>query len=282
VQPAVEMLKLRPVRIGLWDQYGGSMPSGWVRWLLEQYEFPYQVVYPQALDAGALASKFDVLLFPSGAIPMRDGAAAGQGTDDSEPGFMRGPRPEDIPAEYRNRLGQVTVAKTVPQIRSFLESGGTVLAIGSSTNLAYHLGLPVTNALVQKGTDRPLPRDRFYVPGSLLSVRVDNASPLAYGVPDSIDVLFSQSPAFRLIDDGKGASVKQTAWFASATPLRSGWAHGQEYLNKGVAIAEANVGKGKLFLFGPEITFRGQPHASFPFLFNGIYYGPASVGAGKK
>jgi len=31
------------------------------------------------------------------------------------------------------------------------------------------------------------------------------------------------------------------------------------------------VGKGQLFLFGPELTFRGQPHGTFKFLFNGIY-----------
>ena len=41
-------------------------------------------------------------------------------------------------------------------------------------------------------------------------------------------------------------------------------------------MAEAHVGKGKLFLFGPEITFRAQPHGTFKFLFNGIYYGPAA------
>ena len=41
-------------RIGLWDQYGGSMPSGGLRWLLEQFEFPFELVYPQTLDAGNL------------------------------------------------------------------------------------------------------------------------------------------------------------------------------------------------------------------------------------
>jgi hypothetical protein len=33
-------------------------------------------------------------------------------------------------------------------------------------------------------------------------------------------------------------------------------------------------------MFGPEITFRAQPHGTFKFLFNGIYLGarPASAG----
>ena len=26
-----------------------------------------------------------------------------------------------------------------------------------------------------------------------------------------------------------------------------------------------------LYFFGPEITNRGQPHGTFPFLFNGIF-----------
>jgi hypothetical protein len=29
-------------------------------------------------------------------------------------------------------------------------------------------------------------------------------------------------------------------------------------------------------MFGPEIAFRAQPHGTFKFLFNGIYYGSAT------
>ena len=40
---------VRAPRIGLWDQYGGSMESGWTRWILEQFEFPFERVFaPQA------------------------------------------------------------------------------------------------------------------------------------------------------------------------------------------------------------------------------------------
>ncbi len=68
--PSGDALKLQPIRIGLYDSYGGSMPAGWTRWLFEQYDFPYQVVYPTTLDAGDLRSKFDVLVFTDGAIRL--------------------------------------------------------------------------------------------------------------------------------------------------------------------------------------------------------------------
>jgi len=57
--------------------------------------------------------------------------------------------------------------------------------------------------------------------------------------------------------------------------LRSGWAWGQGYLENGIVAAEARVGAGKVLLFGPEILQRGQPHGTFKFLFNGIYYAVA-------
>ena len=279
-RPAGEAYKLRSLRIGLWDRYGGSMPSGWVRWLLEQYEFPFTVVYPPTLDAGDLAGKFDVLVFVDGGIPVRDGRLGAGGGGGGGGGFGAQPDPESIPAEFRGRLGNVTVANTVPQLRQFLEAGGSILTIGSSTSFAYNAGLPIANALMEKqpdGSERVLPREKFYVPGSILQVRVDNTNPLAFGLSEKLDVFFDNSPVFRLKPEASIKGVKPVAWFDSDKPLRSGWAWGQKYLQDGVAVAEARVGKGKLFMFGPEITFRGQPHGTFKFLFNGIYYGGAEA-----
>jgi hypothetical protein len=266
------------VRIALWDRYGGSMPSGWTRWLFEQFEFPFTVVYPQTLDAGDLINKFDVVVFVTGAIPARDGRGGpGRGGAEEAP-FSRMPRAEEIPEEFRGWLGGVTVAKTVPQLKAFIEAGGTVLTIGSSTNLGYLLNLPMANALVEKtssGDERALSRDKYYIPGSVLQVSVDNSNPLAYGMPEEVDVFFDNSPVFRLKPEASLKGVKPVAWISNDKPLRSGWAWGQKYLQDGVAVVEANVGKGKLFMFGPEINFRAQPHGTFKFLFNGIYYGRA-------
>ena len=271
-RPAGDSMKLKPVRIGLWDQYGGSMPSGWTRWIFEQYEFPFEVVFPQTLDAGNLNAKYDVLVFVDGGIPERDQQAGGGGQ----------PAAETIPAEFRGWLGRVTVAKTVPELKKFVENGGTVLTIGSSTSLGHHLGLPIRDALVERiagGAERPLPREKFYIPGTILEARIDNTNPLAYGMGDTAMVMWDESPAFRLQPEAGLKGVKPVAWFDSATPLRSGWAWGQQYLDQAVAIVDAPVGKGRVVLFGPEVLWRAQPHGTFKLFFNGIYYGSASSGA---
>ena len=93
--------------------------------------------------------------------------------------------------------------------------------------------------------------------------------------------MFDNSPVLRLGPSAAINGVRPVAWFAGKDSLRSGWAWGQHYLEDGVAAAEATIGKGKVFLLGPEITFRAQPHGTFKFLFNGIYYGtsvPATAG----
>ena len=250
---------LKPTRLALWDRYGGSMPSGWLRLVLEQFEFPYEVVYVPQIDAGELRTKFDVLILPDGAIP-----------DPSRGGFTpRAPRVEAIPEEFRSRIGSFTTATTLPQLRAFLEGGGQVLSIGGSTSLAKHLGLPVGDKLVD-AAGAPLAGEQYYVPGSVLRVKVDTAHALAQGLRADTDVYFDNSPVFTLPADAQAQGLTPIAWFDSATPLRSGWAWGQQYLQGGVAIAEAKVGQGRLVLFGPEITFRSQPHGTFKFLFNGI------------
>jgi hypothetical protein len=141
-------------------------------------------------------------------------------------------------------------------------------------NLAELMALPVGNHLVEKspdGTTRPIPSEKYYVPGSVLRMAVDTSAPLAHGITNPVDIFFDNSPVFRLDPDATMKGVRPVAWFDTATPLRSGWAYGQGYLEGGVQVIDATLGKGKLFLFAPEITFRAQPHGTFKFLFNGIY-----------
>jgi hypothetical protein len=280
-KPAGDAVKLRTLRVALADQYGGSMSSGWTRFILEQFEFPFEVVYPKALDAGNLSSKYDVIIFPSGVGPARAGGG-GRGGGGAAAGGGRGGNAEsNIPAEYQPMVGAYTAATTGPQLKKFVEDGGTILAVGrSSSNLAQVFGLPIDNHLVERaadGSETPLPAEKYYVPGSVLRMAVDNTDPIAQGFDTEVDIFFDNSPVFSLGPDAMMKGIRPVAWFDTPTPLRSGWAFGQGYLNGGVQVIDVTLGKGKLYLFAPEITFRAQPHGTFKFLFNGLYLAAAGT-----
>ena len=265
--PAGSSMELSPVRIGLWDQYGGSMPSGWTRMILEDFEFDFDVLYPPDFDSADL-NEYDVLVFEDGAIPAATGVGGGRG------GRGGGPDPATIPEEFRGRIGQMTIDQTVPRILDYVRGGGAAVTIGTSTSLATHAGLPISNHLVENGV--PLSREKYFTPGSVLDMKVEHVSPLTHGFGERANVLFSHSPTFRLSAGADPQRIRTIGWYNTEEPLRSGWAWGEQYLVGGVGAIEADYGEGKLFIFGPKITFRAQPHGTFGFLFNGIYYGAAN------
>jgi hypothetical protein len=316
--PAGQASKLRELRVGLFDTFGGGMPAGWTRLLLENFEFPFEVVYPPMLDAGGLRAKYDVLIFNdagllggggggrgggggagaggdappaggdaagrggAGAAGAAGGAAAagqgrgggrggGGGAQAKNPADFRAPF-VDYPEEFTKRRGNVSAA-TMEKIQQFVNEGGTVLAIGGAAQSAVQVfKLPLSNHLV-KPDGTAVSGTEYYVPGSVLRVAVDPKNPLAHGYGSEADIFFDNSPVWKL--DPKvgapGVVVHPIAWFASPEPLRSGWAYGQKFLDKGIQMAEARIGQGRVFVFGNDLVFRTQPHGNYKFFFNGMY-----------
>ena len=263
------LTRLSELRIGLWDTYGGSMSSGWVRLLMEQFNFKVSLIYAKDIEAGNLNEKYDVLIFVPGAIPALSGRAARGSSSNT------GPDPETIPSEFRGQLGRINEEKSIPELKKFIEQGGKIVSMGSSTNLAYHLNLPVRNAMVELGAnslERSLPAEKYYIPGSILSADTDNKTPAAWGMPVKSDIYFDRSPVFKISTEAIArGDIKPILWFSNPKSLRSGWAWGQAYLRDGITAFEAQVGKGKFYAFGPEITFRAQTHGTFKLLFNQLY-----------
>jgi hypothetical protein len=259
------MRRLGPARVGLWDQYGGSMDAGWARWILEQFEYPFDRVFAPQLDAGNLNAKYSTLIFVDGSLPAV-GGGGGRGAGRGGAGAA----PRNVPAEYQAQLGRVTAETTYPKLKEFMENGGTIVAIGQAgMNLAEWLKLPVGNHLVD-AAGVPLPTTKFYVPGSLLDAVVDTTHPLGRGMRGVTTFFFERSPVFKILPGGE-STVEKIAWFDTATPLVSGWALGQENLQGGITALRAQVGNGYLVMYGPEILQRAQPHGTFNLLFNAIY-----------
>jgi hypothetical protein len=283
--PRGGLAPLRPLRIGLFDVWGGDMATGWTQWVLEQAAFPVQLVFGERIHAGELRSDFDVLVFHTGIPSPRDGGRVQRA--------LRRGRPNRVTDEELARLRPALPAfsdwssldqrrvtldrdKTIANLRAFVEAGGTLIALGdSAVSLAKHFELAVRDGTWTTGDDgneRRTKSSEFFVPGSLLRLDVDPADPLALGLPAEPVAVFRQSPVFDVPADARDITVH--ARYARSDLLASGWALGEQRLHGKAAVLSAKIGAGKVFLFGADVVYRGQPTATWKLLFNALQETP--------
>ena len=246
---------ISPLRIGLWDTYGGSMPSGWLRFLFENYNYDFEVFYAPEIEKGDLNKRFDVILLVGNSIPRSTNSTSNQTTV-----------PDNIPEPYRSRWGRISTEKSIPELKKFINNGGQIITMGNSSVLAEHFKLGVKNALVDEN-DKALTQATYYTPGSVLTAAISDEATSTFGYDKHIDIYFNNDNVYKITDP----EIKPLLWFNSDKVLKSGWSWGEKYLKDGVIGFEKQMGKGKLTVFSPDITFRGQTHGTFKLLFNNLY-----------
>lgn len=254
-----QLLPVNSMKIGLFDVYGGSMPSGWVRWLMEQYEFDYELFYPQDVNNNNV-SKFDVLLFIGQGIPSSIETGAGYRSRD--------PQKDLVPQEFQHWLGSLNKETSINNLKSYVENGGRILTVGQSSGWVYDLGLNITNPLLEankEGVLKPIPSSKYFIPTSILAAELNPSLVENFGLEKDAKIIFNNSPVFKF---QPSSTLYSLGKITSEKPLLSGWAHGQEYLKDTNIGLVALLGKGKVIAIGPEITNRGQSHSTFKLLFN--------------
>ena len=128
-------------------------------------------------------------------------------------------------------------------IKKFVSDGGSVIYVGDATQPApaEQFGLP----------DQRIRCSAFRRTNTTYPARCSrSASTTRTRWPTSCrneaDVFFNNNPAFKVTGDPK--SLQTVAWFMSAEPLHSGWAWGQEHLDKGIEVVSARSGAGHIYL----------------------------------
>ncbi|MGC6488929.1 MAG: peptidase, partial [Planctomycetota bacterium] len=268
--------RLRPVRVGLFDVFGGHMATGWDRWLLEQFEFPVETVWGERVERGDLREDFDVLVFHTGLPGPRDLDRARRRRNPPDLDKLRAALPpfEDW-SDLEARAVRLTGDKSLPAIREFVEQGGTLLALGREVDkVIRHFDLPVkVGTYVQdpdaEGGERRTTRDEYYVPGSLLAIDVDTGHPLARGASPEMAAMLYRTATILAVPEPSPAIDVVAAYRAEQT-LLSGWAIGTEHLAGKAGVVEARVGAGRVLLYGIDATYRGQPLGTAKMFFQGI------------
>ena len=226
-------------RIGLYQPWQANMDEGWTRWLLENFGFAYTGLRNADIQAGGLRQKFDAIIF------------ADQQASSMENGYG----PNAMPKEYTGGLGAAGAAA----LKEFANAGGNLVFLnGASAYATSRLGVQAT--AVTPVPERP---ETYYSPGSLLNMKVDTHSPLAYGVPADIAAWSEHSVAW-------DTQLPVVARYPESDVLASGWLVGEKVIAGHASLIDAPMGSGHVVLFGMRPQYRAQSYLTFKMFFNAL------------
>jgi hypothetical protein len=240
------------VRVGIYQSARGNMDEGWTRYVFDTFNAPYQSLRDAAINETNLRTSFDAIVLPSDRArePLADSPA---------------PATDAAPAGI-NDSGFKNLAR-------FVDDGGTLICFdGSCGALIKRWHLPLRNVL------EGLRSSDFYCPGSILRLDVDTSNSIARTMSKETDAYFINSSAFEITNTPKPIfDAPQTPWptrviarYAKENVLRSGWLLGEDKIKDRVALAEVEMGKGRIVLFAFRPQHRGQTWGTFPFIWNAI------------
>lgn len=229
-------------RIGFYRSWQEPMTAGWTRWVFDQHGLAYDTVRDARIREGDLRRDYDVLLFQS-----QDASSILNGFDEGE-----------LPRDYTGGLGNAGSQA----LRAFVRNGGRVVAVEEAADFMIQtFDLGMTSVV-----DR-LPPEEFFIPGSILSVDLEQGHAITEGKGDFTPVWYWESSRGFEVNDPQ---VEIIGRYSEGNPLLSGWLLGPEHLAGSAAIVEAKVGEGSLVLFGFQPDYRGQTVTTWPLLFNAI------------
>ncbi|HEY2824174.1 MAG TPA: hypothetical protein VGI83_01385, partial [Gemmatimonadales bacterium] len=172
----------RAPRVAILHTWQGTQTEGWWRLGFDVNQIPYTYISTQdvAKDAN-LNAKYDVILFPPAGgngqaiiagLPMWRNPMPWKNTPET-PNIGTWAQTDDI----RPGLGW----DGLKNLQTFVSAGGVLVGVDNTAEFAVQFGF--TNGV---STATP---PRLHVVGSLLRTRtVDDASPIMYGMPDSLAV----------------------------------------------------------------------------------------------
>ncbi|HEU5219954.1 MAG TPA: M14 family zinc carboxypeptidase [Gemmatimonadales bacterium] len=188
--PAVAIHPIRAARVAILHTWTGTQTEGWWRQAFDFMAIPYDYISTQDIAATAnLSAKWDVIVFPPG------GGSAQQIVSGLP--MWRNPMPWKNSPETPN-IG--TWAQTddmrpglgwdgLKHLEDFVAGGGVLIGAANTADFAIQFGLANGVRSNQAGQSR--------VVGSLLRSRlVDETSPIAYGIIDSLAVMSDDGASF--------------------------------------------------------------------------------------
>ncbi len=257
----VEYRVVEHKRLGVHQRYYmGNMEEGWIRFVLDTFEFPYKSIKDDIIKDKKLSEHVDLLVFPSDTLAM----LKGENVEEELAKIYRRPiKLPPFPPEYRSGFGN----EGVDYLKDYVSTGGELVLMGLSVELAIKgFKLPLHDV-----TEDLKDPSKFFCPGSTLKIDIDTEHPLGFGMPKRAYAMFMDRPILEIIPSHMNDRFKVVAKFTDRDVLQSGWLIGEENIRGKPALIEASMGKGKIYLYGFRPIFRAWMHGTFKLFFNALY-----------
>jgi hypothetical protein len=254
---------LKNHRVGLYQSWRANMDEGWTRYIFDDFRIPYTTLHNEDFKASKikkvdLKEKFDVIIFADeNAEIIKSGIPS-----PTSPSYARSFGA--FPPEYEGGIGD----EGIEALRAFVEQGGVLVTLNNACRLSLkEFRVPARDVL------EGVAEAKFFCPTSLLKIKVDNTSPIGYGMPSEAAAMFNQSLAFNTWLPSTGDwEEKVVASYPEENILLRGWILGEDLIARRAAVIDAKYKKGHIILIGFRCQHRAQTHGTYKFLLNALLY----------
>ncbi|MGI8546858.1 MAG: M14 family zinc carboxypeptidase [Gemmatimonadaceae bacterium] len=214
--PSVRMHPARAARVAILHTWTGTQTEGWWRQAFDFNHIPYDYISVQDVAKNPnLNAKYDVILFPPAGgsvqtivsgLPMWRNAMPWKKTAET-PNIGTLDATDDI----RPGLGW----QGIQNLNAFAAKGGVIVAVSNTADMSVAYGLTHGVSINQPPNGK--------VVGSLLRTKiVDDASPLVYGIRDSMAVYSEDGESFSVSNVLGGRGARSGDAVASNRPTGRG------------------------------------------------------------
>lgn len=253
---------LKKYRVGLYQSWRSNMDEGWTRYVLDDLGIPFTTLHNKDFKGSKkkkvnLNEKFDAIIFAS-----EDENIIKTGKPDPRSRWARY-YSGMIPPEYEGGIEKAGV----DALKQFVSNGGILVTLNDACGLVFkEFQAPASNALEN------VSRDKFFCPTSILKLKVNNATPIGYGLPPEAAAMFSRSLAMNTWVPSGEWDRTVVASYPEKDILLSGWLLGEDVIARKAAVVDIQHNKGHIILIGIRCQHRAQSHGTYKFLLNALLY----------
>jgi hypothetical protein len=253
-------------RLAVYSTWGSTQDVGWVRYGLDHFEVPYDLIYKERVKKGNLHGSYDVIVIPT---QGRGGAK----------GLIFDIEPKAKPIEYVKSaefpsLGAYGESQDitggmglqgVAEFDKFVNEGGVLITLGGSSFFPAEIGITRTVNAARTSA-------QFYAPGPIVEAEILKPNhPILYGYTEKIvPVRWASGPLLTVPAEGRN-------WILARFPgnnesVLSGLMRGVAETRGRPAIVDVPVGRGHVVLFATNPCYRWQNLGEFNMLANSILH----------